>query len=1228
MFQTLFRKLLDFVIIEDLKNSVHCFKLMNEILEKSNQNHVDIMKKYISNDVISKIMDQIANDDNNSVEDHLLECIFKFLSLILLKNLFTDKLDNKFIKKMLEKNLLSLTETVIQPQCKTTSSRKELYSFLIHLSKDNGVYINQIVDFFKEALSKLHWKLNNNADWSISDFTDIKRKGDHMGLKNLGCTCYMNSLFQQFFMISQFRNTLINCDFDDKEENLKDNVQYQLQFLLYSLANSQKQSFVAKEFCQSFKDFEGNPVNVMDQMDAGEFFFNLMDKTEEILKKTNQDIILKRTFGGLQCNELIGKGCPHRSERDETYFAIQLQVKGCKHIYESLDLFIQGEMLDGDNAYHCDKCDDKIATLKRACIKTLPNYLIVVLKRFEFNYDTMQKIKVNDYFEFPQELNLYKYSKDYLNDQEEQEEVDDHQQSIPRDKKPKSYYEYRLRGVVIHKGNADAGHYYSLIKETDNKTTENKRSLNRNLHSSFNFNTESEKEQSKWMEFNDEDVREFDITNLEKEAFGENEQTSTFDGKNNKRGANAYILWYERDQLFNEKFEKIDNLVDGLNFEKNRHENYLKKKLADENFEYFKKKVFCEANFQEFGANFLESLTNSNPETCIVKPQSNPMIESTNLPVEPYPQNYDINDENTWLNYSRMLICLYFKVVLRTADKTNLSRIHKLVKELLKKSEKLSLWLVYNMSEVNAIKEYLIGCPLSDIKYMVVGVLNTALKKICKNKKCESFTTKQIESLANSYTKNEVENKKNDKGKIQKKDSDIIEFENKIFDNWEKIIQDFIMIILNLTNYRKYKIDENSQEYSYKSEALKSIYEVIVCLAGIPYTSSLQMDLGGDDIIESVLYSKEYFLARYVPRSLIDNICASEYIGYKGDSSNSKYAHHTSDESTLNRRNVNVQQIRENITKDYSPQVSAYCKLYVLNSQEQGSKTYLKFANISDYNSKWKDLVKYITKRQALIDYTDFLVNMAKKFDKTFPVLRFIANNIKSEDEKEYWKYLGMWTQISTFEILDQESADDRIGYTFKMFNIFLEHGDFFVHNEMIIDFLFCLCAYHPSILKFASLSKKIMQKMKSIIEQLGSPNWIYQGSKVFKKKGYQLMSSTNVNAAMVEQKKLRRINRLKMVMTGEYEELKESYKNNPIEYQTHKEQKKLPIKSIVDFKVNDTSWKKAEIVENSGEIIRVSYYEKDEKISASVQYDSDRIANKDSETEEHKFDFEFFIEK
>jgi ubiquitin C-terminal hydrolase len=90
--------------------------------------------------------------------------------------------------------------------------------------------------------------------------------------------------------------------------------------------------------------------------------------------------------------------------------AIQLQVKNKHSILESLSSFVEGEMLEGDNSYFCEKCEVKRDTLKRTTIKRLPNVLFLELKRFEFNFDTMTKFKVNDYCEFPMQLDLQKYS--------------------------------------------------------------------------------------------------------------------------------------------------------------------------------------------------------------------------------------------------------------------------------------------------------------------------------------------------------------------------------------------------------------------------------------------------------------------------------------------------------------------------------------------------------------------------------------------------------------------------------------------------------------------------------------------------------------------------------------------------------------------------------------------------------------------------------------------------
>ena len=65
-------------------------------------------------------------------------------------------------------------------------------------------------------------------------------------------------------------------------------------------------------------------------------------------------------------------------------------------------------------------------------MKRLPDYLILVLKRFEFDLDTMMKVKINDRCEFPFDLDMLPYC----------------QQSSAVH--PQAYYEYTLRGTVVH----------------------------------------------------------------------------------------------------------------------------------------------------------------------------------------------------------------------------------------------------------------------------------------------------------------------------------------------------------------------------------------------------------------------------------------------------------------------------------------------------------------------------------------------------------------------------------------------------------------------------------------------------------------------------------------------------------------------------------------------------------------------------------------------------------
>ena len=58
-----------------------------------------------------------------------------------------------------------------------------------------------------------------------------------------------------------------------------------------------------------------------------------------------------------QCNILLYY-C--RYSREEPFTALNVDVRHHDNLYESLDAFVKGDLLEGANAYHCDKCDKKV----------------------------------------------------------------------------------------------------------------------------------------------------------------------------------------------------------------------------------------------------------------------------------------------------------------------------------------------------------------------------------------------------------------------------------------------------------------------------------------------------------------------------------------------------------------------------------------------------------------------------------------------------------------------------------------------------------------------------------------------------------------------------------------------------------------------------------------------------------------------------------------------------
>ena len=418
----------------------------------------------------------------------------------------------------------------VAPLLDSEDSRAAGYSLLIELCKEcpeNLVLVS-------EELISLHHQYDSNMvgehQYEYEPAVERRAKSNFVGLKNAGATCYMNSVLQQLFTVPGVADQVLAADVDQQDQ--EETVLYQLQSVFGHLQESKLQHFVPDKFWKCFKLW-GQPVNVREQQDAFEFFTQIVDQVDEHLNSLKKEKIFSKKFEGVFSDQKICSGCPHRYEREQTFMALNLTVKS-SNLQESLTEFVKGETLEGDNAYFCEKCSVKRNTVKRMCIKQLPQTLVIQLKRFHYDWETNRALKFDDYFEFPWILDMGPYTTEGISAREDRDRFQSKLSPglrLNTGLKEVSYI-YDLVGVVVHSGQASAGHYYSFIKDRRGNSVTNP---NKN----------------KWFKFNDTSVEEFEMNdeNLKAECFGGKFKVKKKEGSNlpeeRQRYWNGYILFYE-----------------------------------------------------------------------------------------------------------------------------------------------------------------------------------------------------------------------------------------------------------------------------------------------------------------------------------------------------------------------------------------------------------------------------------------------------------------------------------------------------------------------------------------------------------------------------------------------------------------------------------------------------------------------------------------------------------
>lgn len=334
------------------------------------------------------------------------------------------------------------------------------------------------------------------------------------GLANLGNTCFINALLQIISHTYEL-NDLLDCsEYKKKLNDCPDSKLLlswdELRLLMWSENCTISPGGFIHDIRTISKKKNNSMFASMSQNDMPEFLTFLFDIFHNALKrkvsmtidgrpKNKKDKMAKlcfemikksytesyseifKMFYGIQVSTLLPENpksqYDYLSIRPEPFMIISLPIPAhnalnksseneCITLMECFDLNCEREFLDGDNAWFNESLGVKQNVHKRLVYWSLPDVMILDIKRFEFNETTFSFVKNQTAIKIPVEnVDFSKYVEGYN----------------------KESYVYDLYGICNHHGDENFGHYTSTVKTAN----------------------------SKWYNFNDTNVKEVSIPKSE-----------------------------------------------------------------------------------------------------------------------------------------------------------------------------------------------------------------------------------------------------------------------------------------------------------------------------------------------------------------------------------------------------------------------------------------------------------------------------------------------------------------------------------------------------------------------------------------------------------------------------------------------------------------------------------------------------------------------------------------